>query len=258
MKTNSILLIIIVLITFNSGCFNKDKRKSASKKENLADTSTVADTGFTGIQQLYSKKLLAREITYKNGVMNGIMKTYLQTGQLYQSFWYVNGIKEDTAKWYFENGKVYRTTLFKNDTMNGIQTQYYRNGKVRARLNFIKGLRTPYLEEFSSDGKKVTGYPDLVIKTKDEYNQNGTFKIWFELTDKTVKATYYRGEYIDSLFNPKKYTKLNSSETTGYLELRKAGTFNNNYVGIIAEISTPLGNKYLVYKKIDLPNNDLK
>jgi antitoxin component YwqK of YwqJK toxin-antitoxin module len=258
MKTNTILLIIIVLITFTTGCFNRDNKKSASKTDNITDTSTVADTGFTGIKQQYSNKLLAREITYKNGVMNGIMKTYLQTGQLYQSFWYVNGVKEDTAKWYFENGKVFRTTLFKNDTMNGIQTQYYRNGKVRAKLNFIKGLRTPYLEEFSSDGKKVAGYPDLVIKTKDEYNSSGTYKIWLELTDKTVKATYYRGEYIDSLFNPKKYSKLNSSETKGFLELKKTGIPKNNYVGVIAEIFTPLGNKFLVYKKIDLPYNDLK
>ena len=258
MKTNASILIFLILLSFNAGCLHKKPKNISSEKENISDTSTVADTGFTGITQQYSNRLLAREITFKNGVMNGIMKTYLPSGQLYQSFWYKNGIKEDTAKWYFEDGKVFRTTLFKNDTMNGIQTQYYRNGKVRAKLNFVKGARTPYLEEFLQDGKKVTTYPDLVFKTKDEYAQNGTFKIWLELTDKAVKATYYRGEYIDSLYYPKKYTKLNSSETTGYLELRKTGIPKDNYVGVIAEISTALGNKYLVYKKIDLPHNDLK
>jgi hypothetical protein len=256
MKTKIFLLIIVTMFVAGTGCLNKGTSKAEAL--NNADTSTVADTGFTGISKQYSKTVLAREVTYKNGVMNGLMKTYLQNGQLYQTFWYRNGLREDTAKWYYENGKVFRATPFKNDSMNGIQTQYYRSGRVRAKMNFVNGLRTPYLEEFLSDGKKVTSYPDLIVKISDEYSKNGTFKISLELTDKTVKASYYRGEYIDDLFVPKKYLKLNSSETTGYLELKKTGTPKDNYVGIIAEISTPLGNKYLVYKKIDLPYNDLK
>jgi antitoxin component YwqK of YwqJK toxin-antitoxin module len=186
------------------------------------------------------------------------MKTYYANGLLYQTFWYENGIKQDTAKWYFEDGKVFRATPFKNDSADGIQTQYHTNGKVRAKLSYVNGIRTPYLEEFTPDGKKITDYPDLVIRTKDDYNQNGTYKIFLELTNKNVKATYYRGEYIDGLFYPKKYVKLNDSEKTGYLELKKSGSSGNNYVGIIAEISTKRGNKYLVYKKIDLPHNDLK
>ena len=257
MKNNIIFFIFIILLSLNAGCLNKSK-KSASKDENQNDTSTVADTGFTGIKQLFSNHRLAREVTYKNGVKNGLMKTYLATGKVYQTFWYKNGIREDTAKWYFDDGKVFRATPFKNDSMNGIQTQYYRNGKVRAKLNFVNGARTPYLEEFLSDGTKITNYPDLVVKMKDEYKQNGSFKIWLELTDKAVKVTYYRGEYIDGLYFPKKYEKLNSSETTGYLELKKSGNPKDNYVGIIAEISTLLGNKYLLYRKIDLPYNDLK
>jgi len=258
MKTNAILFIIIILLIWNSGCQNRSNKNTSSRNDNLTDTSTVADTGFTGIKQLYSHKLLAREVTYKNGVKQGLMKTYLVSGKLYQTFWYRNGHLEDTAKWYFDDGKVFRTTPFKNDSMNGVQTQYYRSGKVRAKLNFVNGIRTPFLEEFSPDGVKITAYPDLVIKTKDEYKQNGTYKIWLELTDKTVKATYYRGEYIDGLFFPKKYSKLNLSETSGYLELKKSGNPKDNYVGVIAEIFTQLGNKYLVYKKIDLPYNDLK
>lgn len=258
MKTNAFLFLIIILLILNSGCHNRSNKNRSSRNDNLTDTSMVADTGFTGIKRLYSHKLLAREVTYKNGVKQGLMITYLPSGKLYQTFWYRNGHLEDTAKWYFDDGKVFRATPFKNDSMNGIQTQYYRSGKVRAKLNFVNGIRTPYLEEFSPDGVKIGTYPDLVVKSKDEYKQNGTFKIWLELTDKTFKATYYRGEYIDGLFFPKKYPKLNSSETTGYLELKKSGNPKDNYVGVIAEMSTQLGNKYLVYKKIDLPYNDLK
>jgi hypothetical protein len=258
MKTNANLLIIIILLITNIGCLNKANKNTALKNENLTDTSTVADTGFTGIRRIFSSRRLAREVTYKNGVMNGLMKTYLVGGQLYQTFWYKNGLREDTARWYYDDGKVFRATPFKNDTADGVQIQYYRNGRVRAKLSLVKGIRAPYLEEFSSDGKKIGSYPDLVVKITDEYNKNGTLKIRLELTDKNVKAKFYKGEYINGLFYPKKYKVLNSSETTGYLELKKTGTPKINWVGVIAEISTTLGNTYLVYKKIDLPHSDLQ
>ncbi len=258
MKTNTILLIISILIILNGGCQNKPKNKVSSQSENQVDTTTVADTGFTGIRRYFSKGNLVKEVTLKNSIRQGLMKTYNASGQLYQTFWYEKGKIQDTARLYFPNGKVFRTTPFKDDSAHGIQTQYYMSGAVRAKLNFVNGLRTPYLEEFETNGKKIASYPDLVIRTKDDYIMNGTFKIYLELTEKETKANYYRGEYIDGLFSPKKYSKINSSETTGYLELRKSANPGNNYVGIIAEILTPLGNRYLVFKKIELPYNDLK
>jgi antitoxin component YwqK of YwqJK toxin-antitoxin module len=258
MKTNASILIFLILLSFFAGCLNKGPKNISSDNENIDDTITVPDTGFTGIKQSFSGNRLVKEVTYKNSIRQGLMKTYYADGLLYQTFWYENGLRQDTAKWYFEDGRVFRKTPFKDDSAHGIQIQYYKTGVVRAKLSFVNGVRTPYLEEFTSDGKKFTGYPDLVIRTKDDYDQNGTYKIFLELTNKTIKATYYRGEYIDGLYYPKKYVKLNNSETTGYLELKKSGSSGNNYVGIIAEISTQIGNKYLVYKKIDLPHNDLK
>ena len=74
MKTNTFFYIFIILLILYSGCQNRSNKNASSKNENLPDTSTVADTGFTGIKQLYSHKLLAREFTYKNGVKQGLMK----------------------------------------------------------------------------------------------------------------------------------------------------------------------------------------
>jgi antitoxin component YwqK of YwqJK toxin-antitoxin module len=260
MKTNSICFIIIILLTLNAGCSNQGKKNPKSEGEKNTETTTTADTGYTGILQSYSGNHLVKEVTLKNGVRNGLMKTFYASGLLYQTFWYENGLKQDTGKWYFEklNGRVFRTTPFKDDSAHGIQTQYYENGTVRAKLNFVNGLRTPYLEEFTSEGKKITDYPDVVVTTIDNYNQNGTYKINVKLNNDKTKVTFYKGEYIDGLYDPKKYQKLNISETTGFLELKKSAAQGNNYVGIIAEILTSKGNKHLVYKRIDLPYNDLK
>jgi antitoxin component YwqK of YwqJK toxin-antitoxin module len=251
----SAVLIVTILISL-AGCLNKGGQKK--RADPAADTSTVADTGFTGVKQFYSKNFLTYEAEYKNGVRQGLMKTYYQSGKLRQTFWYVNGMREDTAVWYHEDGVIFRKTAFKRDSMNGMQIQYYKSGKVRAKLEYVDGLRKPYLEEFKEDGMKVTDYPVVVVKTKDEYSVNGTYKINLELSKKDVKVTFYRGEYIDGLFVPKKLSKINNSETTGFIQLAKGSAAGPGYVGIIAEINTSMGNKLLVYNKVTLPYSDLK
>jgi hypothetical protein len=45
---------------------------------------------------------------------------------------------------------------------------------------------------------------------------------------------------------------------TGILTLKKSGSSRPAEVGVVAEILTNFGNKYLVYKKIALPYHDLK
>jgi antitoxin component YwqK of YwqJK toxin-antitoxin module len=261
MKNLISAILIVIIFTSLEGCMNKGGQKKNS--EPAADTSTVADTGFTGIKQYFSKNFLTYEAEFKNGVRQGLMKTYYQSGKLRQTFWYVNGMREDTAVWYHEDGVVFRKTAFKRDSMNGMQIQYYKSGKVRAKLDYVDGLRKPYLEEFKEDGRKVTDYPSVVVKTKDEYSLNGTYTINLELSKKDVKVTFYRGDYIDGLFVPNKLIRINNkkktdNETTGQLQLVKGSGSGPGYVGIIAEINTSMGNKHLVYTKVTLPYSDLK
>jgi antitoxin component YwqK of YwqJK toxin-antitoxin module len=168
MKSSLSIFVIIMIFSLTSGCFNSGKGKAEKIQ---ADTSTVADTGFTGITQYRSGNFISYEVTFKNGVKNGLMKTFYPSGKVRTTFWYENGLMEDTAVWYWEDGKVFRKTPFKNDSINGVQIQYWSSGKVKARLEYINGLRKPYIEEFTSDGKKITGYPELVVTTKDEYNR---------------------------------------------------------------------------------------
>jgi hypothetical protein len=257
MKSHLALIPILIIILIISGnCTGKGT--SGKKEAGDYDTLSVPDTGYTGIKQYYSKNTLTYEVTFKNSVRHGLMKTFYPDGKLRQTFWYENGMKEDTAIWFYEDGKIFRKTAFKRDSMNGMQIQYYKSGKVKAKLEFENGLRKPYLEEFTMDGKKVTDYPSVIINTTDNYAQNGSYIISVGLSKKDIKANFYQGDYIDGLFAPKKLKKINSSESTGFIKLQKSGSPGQNYVGIIAEISTAMGNKLLVYNKVELPYNDLK
>ena len=247
-------LIALVLLTAY-GCAGRGSGKK-DKTEN--GTVSVPDTGYTGIKQYMSGQLLVMEVTFKNGVREGLMKTFYTTGEVRLTFMYKNGLREDTNYYFQQAGQVFRKTPYKHDSIDGIVLQYYRTGKLRAKIGYSKGLRTTLFEEYTSDGKLFKGYPDVVVTTTDEYNSKGLYRINLELSDKKTKVDFYRGEFTDNRFDSAAVKPINIVNGKGRLDLKKTGSPGQNYVGVIASVLTPFGNRLQVYKKIDLPYNDLK
>lgn len=256
LKNHLFYLILISFVIITGSCGRGDAGKKVSKQE--SDNISVPDTGYTGVKKYYSGARLVKEVTFKNGIRNGETKTYYQGGQLYQRFWYENDLREDSAKWYYLEGQVFRSTPYRRDTIDGTQVQYYRSGRVKAKIGYSKGLRTPFFQEFTQEGKLVTGYPEIVASINDEYSTKGLVKVNLELSDASKKVTFYRGEFTNGVFDTTKCQLLNTVQGKASINLKKSNTPQANYVGIIAEIITAFGNRYLTSKKIDLPYNDLK
>lgn len=252
----SSLLIIIILVALLAGCKNSPGKNNEIINE--ADTVTVPDTGYTGIKQFMSGHYLISEVTFKNGVMEGLKKTFYQSGRLQRTFWYVNGLRQDSSCWYYEEGQIFRTTPYRNDTIDGIQKQYYRTGELKAEMGYRNGYRTDFFREFTRDGRLVSGYPELVIKTEDKYRVNGTYRVRLELTDKKTNVKFFRGDFYDGAYDTTKVKKIRTVDNTGYIDLKKTGSPKQSYVGVIAEILTNFGNRLLVYKKVELPYNDME
>lgn len=249
-------ILFILTITLLPGC----NGKKAPKKEaaEVIDSVAVADTGYTGIKQYMGGKYLIKEVTFKNGVREGLMKSFYMTGEVRHTFWYKNGLREDSSIWFYQEGQKFRVTPFKKDTIDGIQKQYYRNGKLKAKLGYSRGLRSIFFQEFTPEGKLVGGYPSLVVNVTDNYKTQGIYKVKLELSDKSQNVRYWRGDFADGLFDTAHCEKLKTIKGIAALNLKKTTAKTSSYVGIIAEILTNFGNNYLVYKKIDLPYKDLK
>jgi hypothetical protein len=256
MKSFSVTLLLLISL-LSLTCCNRNKSAKQNSQTDV-DTISVPDTGFTGIKQGMSGRYIVNEITYKNGVRNGLMKTFYESGKLRQTFWFVNGVRQDSAKWYYEEGQVYRSTPYKNDTIDGVQKQYYRTGKIKAKLTFIKGFRTQKLEEFTPEGKIVSGYPDLIVSSTDEYKTKGQYRIILSLTDKSPDVIYYRGDFSGGVYDTSKYVRIKVVNGIGTLTLKKSKTAGKESVNVIASVLTNFSNRYLIHKKIDLPYNDLK
>jgi hypothetical protein len=255
MKILSGSLIFVIALLFASGCGGNSTSKK--NQQTGADTSTVADTGYTGIKQYMSGQNLIKEVTFKNGIREGLMKSFYQNGKLRQTFWYTNGLRTDSARWYYEDGRVFRTTPYVNDTIEGIQKQFYRTGKIKAKIGYKKGLRTPFFEEYDQNGKLVSGYPSVIVNILDQYKTKGLYRISLGLSDKSTKVKFYRGDFSAGAFDTTQCKSIKVIKGIGTLDLKKTGTSKSVSVGVIGEILTSFGNKYLVYKKIDLPYNDL-
>jgi len=186
------------------------------------------------------------------------MKTYYQGGQLYQTYWYENGLREDSARWYYLEGQLFRSTPMMHDTVDGTQIQYYRNGRKKAEINYIKGFRTPLLKEYTRDGKLISIYPEIAYSINDNYKSTGKVRINLEITDKTRKVKFYRGEFTNGVFDTTKVKRIKPVNGKTFLDLKKSGTPQADSISIIAAIVTDFGNNYLNYKKIGLPYKDLK
>lgn len=256
MKITTGSAAILALIITLSGCSGKGSSKNNLKSE--VETASVADTGYTGISQYKSGQFLIKEITFKNGVRHGLMKSFYKGGQLYQTFWYENGLREDSVKWYYLEGQIFRSTPYKHDTIDGIQKQYYRSGKVKARIGYNKGMRTPQFEEYTQNGKLVKDYPEIIVTIKDEYNTTGAYMITLGLSDLSRKVVFYRGEFSEGRFDTTKCQLIKTIEGKGTITLKKTAATGTSQVGVVAEIITQFGNKLLKYKKIELPYSDLK
>jgi hypothetical protein len=256
MKISKSLVLLFLVISIIAGCNGKGKVKKESMA--VSDTISVSDTGYTGIKKYMSRNVLVKEVTFKNSVREGLMKSFYQTGEVRQTFWYRNGLREDSAKWYYQEGQLFRSTPYKRDTVDGIQKQYYMSGRLKAKIGYSRGLRTTYLQEFTPEGKLIGGYPELVVNVRDDYKVKGIYRISLELSDKSTKVRFWRGEFSNGLFDTAHCRKINTVKGTGTLDLIKTGSPKSNYIGVIAEILTNFGNNNLVYKKIELPYNDLK
>lgn len=256
MIKSSFPVLILLFLLIMAGCGSRGSSKNTP--DGVNDTTSVPDTGFTGIKQYFSRDILVKESTFKNGILNGETKTWYKGGQLNQTFWYENGIREDSARKYYLEGQVFRSTPYRHDTIHGTQIQYFRTGGVRAKLNFNKGLRTPELEEYDRNGRLQKNYPGIVYSIDDNYGSSGKVRINLAITDEKRNVKFYRGEFTNGVFDTTICKLIPAVNGKNWIDLKKSGTPQPGHIGVIAAILTDLGNNYLTYEKIPLPYNDLK
>jgi len=252
MKQLTLLTAAIIMI-LASACGGGAGQEGSGRKKDVQE----ADTGYTGIKNYIKDNIKLKEVTYKNGIREGMTRTFYKGGQLEQEIPYSGDSKNGEAKWFYTDGKLFRTTPFVNDTIHGDQVQYYKNGGVKARLSYTDGKRHPSLEEFLMSGEKVTDYPALRYRVNDRYAERGLYKIFVEFDNMAENGKFYRGDYINGLVDLDSLNPMLQTVTTGYLDLQKRPGHKADSVVVIASYLTQFGNRLYYRLAIPLPYKDL-
>lgn len=246
------LLAATIIMIIASACGGGTGPEGNRKKD-----VQVADTGYTGIKNYVRDNVKLKESEFKNGIREGMTRTFYKGGQLEQEIPYSGDRKNGEAKWYYPDGKLFRVTPYVNDTIHGDQVQYYKNGGVKARLRYADGKRFPGLEEYMMNGEKVTGYPEVRYRVNDRYAERGLYKIFIVFTDMAENVKFYRGDYVGGLVDIDSMTLLLQTATTGYLDLQKKPGNHADSVVVIASYLTQFGNRLYYRLAIPLPYKDL-
>jgi len=222
--------------------------------------SSQSDENYTGIKKFFEGEILKKEVTYENGIKEGLCKNYYDNGKLKRTIWYSNNVKEDTAKWYYTEGNVYRATPYKNDEIHGIQTKYHKNGRVMAEIPYKHGLRTPGLKEYYDNGLEVGKIPSITIRKieSNDYSSDGVVSVSLALSNKSTNVKYYKGGMVDGAFDKSLAKDVTAASGMAYFEMYKTDTGGRSYVDVVAEYTTRFRNKELIVKRIILPYNDLR
>lgn len=247
------LLTAAIIMLLASACGGGAGQEGTGRKKD----GHVADTGYTGVKNYIKDNIKLKEVNYKNGLKEGITRTFYKGGALEQEIPYSGDKKNGEAKWYYPDGKLFRVTPYVNDTIHGDQVQYYKSGRVKARIGYVDGKRVPGIEEFMMSGEKVTDYPTLRYRVNDRYEDRGGYKVFIEFTDMAEKAKYYRGDYVNGLVDMDSLALLLQTATTGYLDLQKTPGHKADSVVVIASYLTQFGNRLYYRLAIPLRYKDL-
>jgi hypothetical protein len=254
MKRFKWIIIILLAITFQS-CNTSQTDSSEKDKQAIKQ----ADDNYTGVKKYYEGNILKKEVSFKNGIKEGLNKNYYDDGRLKRTIWYENNLKEDTAKWYYTDGSVYRATPYKNDKIQGIQIKYHRNGKVMAEIPYRNSLRTPGLKEYYDNGLEVGNIPSIKIQKiiSDNYLTDGVVTVTLSLSNKSTNVKFYKGGLVDGAFDPKLAKDITASSGMAYMELFRQETGGQGYVDVVAVYTTRFRNTEIITRRIKLPYDDL-
>ncbi|MCL2131989.1 MAG: hypothetical protein FWH36_06015, partial [Lentimicrobiaceae bacterium] len=95
---------------------------------------------------------ISAEVNYKNGKLEGEIKTFNSNGQLTSILPYVNGETAGKATFYHDNGQLFAEAEFENDKLNGKVVRYFYTGQKRTDENYKNGVEHGLMINYFKNG----------------------------------------------------------------------------------------------------------
>lgn len=140
----------------------------------------------------YPNGKIHKNFIVKNGVPDGIAKTFYENGKKKQELKYVQGELNGLSKAWNMNGKIQSEHHYKNNKYDGIRKEYDENGKLHDILTYKNGKLDGERTTYSKKGTEKQIYNDGSLVSAKTYNEKGKLKSDY---DGTTQKEYKYNDY---------------------------------------------------------------
>ncbi len=229
------------------------------------------------IKEYYLNGIIKSETEVKDGLRNGISKTYDEQGRLQSTAEFVNDSLEGWMITYNPNdGKISAKAFYRDDKQNGPVTLYYVggqlyreekyvdgrldsivktywiDGKLQAELEFKRGSPGLGLKEYDQNGNTIQ-HPKLIIEEVNELRFSNAYKLKIYVSDHSTNVDYFLGDLIDDKFLDQDAIKVNDRDGVAILQYNILKHHKiKKRLGISARVRTEYGNTLLLHRVYNL------
>lgn len=143
--------------------------------ERLAIILPVVNGKANGVARIYDRKgKLNSELSYKNGMLDGSCKTYIEgklanitvydrgkevsfkkykaNNKLEYEMYYLDGKLEGPTRQYYDNGQLEEEILYKGGVAEGVAHWFYQNEQLRLMIPYVAGKANGLCRLYYADG----------------------------------------------------------------------------------------------------------
>ncbi len=119
---------------------------------------------------LYPNLDTAFDISFLNGVQEGVTKKWYPNGQAAEERWYIRGKKEGIHKAWWENGNPKFVFDVTDDAYCGELKEWYNTGQLAKDFHYVKGQEEGSQKLWWADGRMRANY---VVRKGKKYGSIG-------------------------------------------------------------------------------------
>ncbi len=198
----------------------------------------------------YEDGSLRAEYNYRLNRLHGTCTDYYKNGEVKLVGEYVNNKLNGTMTSYYKNSKKMYEAEYVNGEKHGVKKRYYENGKLMSVNSYYLGGVGLGLKEYTSDGKRITNYPEIKIKEINRLAMEGTLYIKISLSNNSSSVAFFITDLHNDKYLPSHAEPIEKEGSIATVEYYVAkGSVMMKEINVVARYKTKLGNFYLMSRK---------
>ncbi len=143
------------------------------------------------VTHVNSESKVKSEVQVKDGVTNGVAKSYYPNGKLWKKAIYNNGHLDGRAEVYDREGRLIRTVEYEMGREHGLYTRYFKSGREKLQIEYHQGRPLPGLLRRDYRGEDLAE-PEILLKKQGNIDPaQNLFRVIFELKEDSREVAFY-------------------------------------------------------------------